>query len=84
MNPMDIFQKTQTSFIHELCVLALFIITGIIGRTVLVGMQIQPFPNFEIIMVITFLAVLFIRPTLAFLVPLFAIIGSDDKKGENT
>jgi hypothetical protein len=40
-------------------------------------MQVQPFPNFEIIMVLTFLAVLFIRPTLAFLVPLFAMIGSD-------
>jgi len=77
MNIKEISQKTKTSIFHEISVLFLFIITGIVGRTVLVEMQIQPFPNFEIIMVLTFLAVLFIRPTLAFMVPLFAMIGSD-------
>jgi len=73
----NINQKIPRSFQNELKILALFIFLGIIGRTVLVGMKIQPFPNFEIIMVLTFLAVLFIRPSMAFLVPLFALIGSD-------
>jgi len=77
MNIKEIRQKTKTSMFHEISILFLFIITGIVGRTILVGMQIQPFPNFEIIMLLTFLAVLFIRPTLAFMVPLFAMIGSD-------
>ena len=77
MNMKEIICKTNLSIFHELGILFIFVITGIIGRTVLVGMQIQPFPNFEIIMVLTFLSVIFIRPMLAFLVPLFAMIGSD-------
>jgi len=53
------------------------ILFGTIGRYVLFGMGIQPFPNFEVIMVITFLAVMLIRSPLALIVPLISMIGSD-------
>ncbi len=50
---------------------------GIVGRYLLVGAGLQPFPNFEIIMVVTFLAVMLIRSPLALIVPLITMIGSD-------
>ena len=53
------------------------ILFGILGRYVFVGFGVQPFPNFEIIMVITLLAVMLIRSPLALIVPLFSMIGSD-------
>lgn len=53
------------------------ILLGTIGRYVLFGMGLQPFPNFEVIMVITFLAVMLIRSPLALIVPLLSMIGSD-------
>jgi hypothetical protein len=79
MDIKRIFQKAdhQSSLLSDFLILCIFIIMGIIGRTVLVGWNLQPFPNFEIIMVLTFLAALIIRPTLAFLVPLISMIGSD-------
>jgi len=40
-------------------------------------MGVQPFPNFEVIMVVTFLAVMLIRSPLALIVPLISMIGSD-------
>lgn len=53
------------------------ILFGTIGRYVLFGMGVQPFPNFEVIMVVTFLAVMLIRSPLALMVPLVSMIGSD-------
>jgi hypothetical protein len=53
------------------------ILFGTIGRYVLFGMGVQPFPNFEVIMVVTFLAVMLIRSPLALIVPLISMIGSD-------
>jgi hypothetical protein len=53
------------------------IIIGIVGRYALFGMGVQPFPNFEIIMVLTFLAAMLIKPSLAIVVPLVSMIGSD-------
>ena len=53
------------------------IIFGTLGRYLLVGAGLQPFPNFELIMVVTFLAVMLMRSTLALLVPLITMIGSD-------
>jgi len=53
------------------------ILIGALGRFILVGTEMQPFPNFEIIMVTTFLAALVLKPTLAIFVPLFAMIISD-------
>lgn len=53
------------------------ILFGTIGRYVLFGLGVQPFPNFEVIMVVTFLAMMIIRSPLAFFVPLISMIGSD-------
>jgi len=53
------------------------ILFGTIGRYVLFGMGVQPFPNFEVIMVVTFLAVMLIRSPFALIVPLVSMIGSD-------
>lgn len=53
------------------------ILFGTLGRYVLFGMGVQPFPNFEVIMVVTFLAVMLIRSPLALIVPLVSMIGSD-------
>jgi hypothetical protein len=77
MNIHKINIKDRLTIFHELILLTIFTIFGILGRILLVGLQIQPFPNFEIIMVLTFLAAIFIRPTFAFLVPLLSMIGSD-------
>jgi len=63
--------------IQQIMLLIGFILIGAIGRYVLFGLGVQPFPNFEIIMVLTFLAAMFLRPTIAFLVPLFSMIFSD-------
>jgi hypothetical protein len=69
--------SNKSSFLYDATVLLLFILMGILGRTILVGWNIQPFPNFEIIMVLTFLAAFMVRPTVAFLIPLVSMIGSD-------
>ena len=53
------------------------ILFGTIGRYVLFGMGVQPFPNFEVIMVVTFLSVMLLRSPIALLVPLVSMIGSD-------
>lgn len=79
MNMKTIFGKhsNERSIFYDIILLICFVILGTVGRTVLVGWGLQPFPNFEIIMVVTFLAALFIRPTIAFLVPFFSMILSD-------
>jgi len=69
--------QKSSSVLSDLPLFIGFLIIGILGRTILVSYQVQPFPNFEIITVLTFLAMLFIRPYLAFIVPLFSMIGSD-------
>jgi len=53
------------------------IVIGTLGRFILVSLKIQPFPNFEIIMVVTFIAAIFLRPTIAIFVPLLSMIFSD-------
>ncbi|MBU0497786.1 MAG: DUF4430 domain-containing protein [Candidatus Thermoplasmatota archaeon] len=53
------------------------IISGAIGRYVLYGLGTQPFPNFEIIMVLTFVAVILLKSNIALLVPLLSMIISD-------
>ncbi len=70
-------QQNHSKWAHNIFYLTVFIIAGILGRYILVGWNIQPFPNFEIIMILTFLAALIMKPYLAFLVPLFSMIGSD-------
>jgi hypothetical protein len=63
--------------VKQIILLISLILIGTIGRYILVEYNVQPFPNFEIIMVLTFLAVVFLRSTIAFLVPLFSMICSD-------
>lgn len=79
MNIHSLFNKEKTHHIGvtDLFYFLVFIIIGTLGRTILVGWNIQPFPNFEIIMIITFLAALFIKPYLAFCVPLISLVISD-------
>ena len=68
--------KNQTN-LQQLIVMIGLILFGTIGRYVLFGMGVQPFPNFEVIMVVTFLAVMIMRSPLALVVPLVSMIGSD-------
>jgi hypothetical protein len=80
--PMNIknfmnMKKSRHIHIYDLIYLTVFIILGTIGRTILVGGNLQPFPNFEIIMVLTFLAAMITKPYLAFFVPLISMIASD-------
>ena len=68
--------KNQKNIQQLITVIGLTIF-GIVGRYLLVGAGLQPFPNFEIIMVVTFLAVMLIRSPLALIVPLITMICSD-------
>lgn len=68
--------KNSTDIMQILLMIVLISI-GTIGRYVLYGLGVQPFPNFEIIMVITFLAVMLLKPTIAIFVPLLSMILSD-------
>jgi hypothetical protein len=67
----------KLSDINQIVLTIGLIFIGALGRFILVGTELQPFPNFEIIMVITFLAALILKPTLAIFVPLFSMIISD-------
>lgn len=70
-------KSSNKNFFYEISILIALILVATIGRYILVGFGIQPFPNFEIIMVTTFLAVIFLRPSLAIFVPLISMIASD-------
>ena len=63
--------------IKQIAMMVILTSIGTIGRYVLYGLGVQPFPNFEIIMVITFLAVMLLKPTIAIFVPLLSMIFSD-------
>lgn len=69
--------KNNKGLFFNILLLLGFIVIGTVGRTILVRWGFQPFPNFEIIMILTFFAAIFLRPTLAMLVPLFSMILSD-------
>jgi len=69
--------KNDKGVFFNIVLLIAFVGVGTIARTLLVGWNLQPFPNFEIIMVITFLAAIFLRSTMAILVPIFSMILSD-------
>jgi len=75
-NSLERIENDREIF-SDILILIGFILLGTIGRTLLVGWNLQPFPNFEIIMVITFLAAIFLRPAMAIFVPLFSMIFSD-------
>jgi len=69
---MNISEKIEP---RQILLIIGFIIIGIIGRYALVSYGAPP--NFEIIMILTFVAAILTRPSLAILVPLGAMIGSD-------
>jgi hypothetical protein len=71
---MDI--KNQSKLQQFIIAIGL-ILFGTIGRYVLFGMGVQPFPNFEVIMVVSFLAIMLLRTPLALLIPLVSMVGSD-------
>jgi hypothetical protein len=50
---------------------------AIIGRYLLVANHLQPFPNFEIVTVAAFLAVMLVDIRIAILIPLLGMVGSD-------
>lgn len=62
---------------YDLTIVSVFILLGTLSRFFLVGWEIQPFPNFELIMVLTFISLFLIRPSLVFTIPLFSMILSD-------
>ena len=66
-----------TNITQQIVVLIGLIGIGAIGRYVLFGLGTQPFPNFEIIMVVSFLAIMLIRSSIALIVPLLSMIISD-------
>ena len=53
------------------------IAAGALGRYLLVSFNLQPFPNFEIITVLVFLAAMLVSPVLAMFVPLLSMVFSD-------
>jgi len=69
--------KNDRGILFDIILLIAFVGLGTTSRTLLVGWNLQPFPNFEVIMVITFLAAIFLRSTMAILVPLLSMIFSD-------
>jgi hypothetical protein len=73
----SIMNMKHQSNLQQFILLVGLILFGTIGRYVLFGLGVQPFPNFEVIMVATFLGVLLLRPTIAVIVPLASMIGSD-------
>ena len=58
-----IYWKNNNKIIKDILFFLIFVIIGTIGRTLLVGWELQPFPNFEIIMVITFISVIYLTYT---------------------
>ncbi len=66
-----------TNKMQQILIMLGLIVIGALGRFILFGMSTQPFPNFEIIMVITFIAVMLLRSNIALLVPLGSMIISD-------
>jgi hypothetical protein len=69
--------RKDKNLIADLLLLIVFVTIGTFSRTILVGYSVQPFPNFEIIMVLTFIAAVIFKSTIAFFVPLFSMILSD-------
>ena len=66
-----------TNHIPQIILMIGMIIIGAVGRYILFGLGTQPFPNFEIIMVMSFIAVMLLRSPIALFVPLCSMIISD-------
>ena len=70
------FNKAEFNFRQILLTMSL-ILAGTLGRYLLVSYNLQPFPNFEIVTVLVFLAAMLVSPLLAMFVPLLSMIFSD-------
>ena len=55
----------------------LLILIAALGRILLVGYNLQPFPNFEVITLVTFLGVFLFRSKIALIIPIMSILISD-------
>ncbi len=67
----------QKTHLQHITILISLIFFGALSRYLLVSTGLQPFPNFELIMAATLLAILLLPTTIAFLVPLASMILSD-------
>jgi hypothetical protein len=67
----------NNKLIYEIALFVFFVLIGTIARSIFVKWDLQPFPNFEIIMVLTFISVILLRPSIAIFVPLLSMIFSD-------
>ena len=76
-NSIQNLKINNQKFIYEILFCISLIIIGTFSRFFLVGWGLQPFPNFELIMVLTFIAVIFLKSPMALLVPIFSMIFSD-------
>ncbi len=57
--------------------LLILIIIGSLGRFLLVDYNLQPFPNFELIMVVTFIGAMLLIPSISWFIPLICMVISD-------
>ena len=55
----------------------LLVVFAVLGRYLLVSKGLQPFPNFEVITIATFIGVMFLDIRVAMFIPLFGIVFSD-------
>lgn len=67
----------QKSHLQQITLFISLILFGTLSRFLLVSTGLQPFPNFELIMAATLLAILLLPTTIAFMVPLASMILSD-------
>ena len=67
----------NNQLIYEIAIFIFLISVGSMLRAFLVRGGLQPFPNFEIIMVLAFISVFLLRPSIALFVPLLSMIFSD-------
>ena len=63
--------------VKEISIMISFILIGILSRVLLVNQGLQPFPNFEVITILTFVGLLLMRPTFAIMIPICSLVGSD-------
>jgi hypothetical protein len=63
--------------LHHLVIIGILVFVGSLSRIILVGWNLQPFPNFEVIMILTFICALYLKPQYVLIIPLVSMILSD-------
>lgn len=74
---MNIDNKKIIGWVKQSVLFICLVTVAALSRYFLLSADIQPFPNFELITVTALLAIMFIRPAAALLVPLLGMIISD-------